>query len=204
MPRTAEQNQNMRDKRRAKLMAFALKSFAENGFFETSVDDITKPAKCSHGIFYRYFGSVETAFGAIIDEYLTGNEWELPTAKALEVGGINGLRVLTDYAEAVTKATFREQAIAKISVFYFDDEGLDEKAKKFYATHNLQSTLATLVKQGQEEGKVIAGDPKQIALAAFDMVRGALMRKPAPKGKTNTYASSDIMIGMLLKGPIEG
>ena len=203
MPRTAEQNQNMRDKRRAKLMVSALKSFAEYGFFETSVDDITKPAKCSHGIFYRYFDSVETAFGAVIDEFLTGNEWELPVDKALEAGGVNGLRLLADYAEAVLAATSRELSIAKISILYFDDDGLDAKAKEFYASHNLISTLTTLIQQGQQEGKVIAGDPKRIAIAVFDMVRGALTRK-VTRGKPNLYASGDIMLGLLLKGPIEG
>ena len=92
MPRTPEQNQSIKDRRRGKLLTYALKAFALNGYDRTAVDDITKPAKCSHGLFYHYFDSKEAVFKALIDEVLT-QEGRTPVKEALELGGIKGLRL---------------------------------------------------------------------------------------------------------------
>ena len=45
MPRTPAQNQTIKDRRRSKLILFALKAFAEYGYDHTAIDDITRPAK---------------------------------------------------------------------------------------------------------------------------------------------------------------
>ena len=199
MPRTAEQNQNIKDRRRSKLLSFALKAYAANGYDHTAIDDITKPAKCSHGLFYHYFDSKEAVFAALIDEVLT-KEAELPTERALEVGGAAGLRVLTDYAESLSHGGAKDIAVARVTVFLSEASNLDSYGKKFAASHNLKSTIATLVKQGQAEGKVVAGDPGEISQAAEDMAKGALIRLGA-KGATG-IVSSDVLLGLLLKGPI--
>lgn len=201
MPRTPEQNQTIKDKRRAKLISYGIKAFAVNGYDHTAIDDITKPAKCSHGLFYHYFDSKETVFRALIDEQLT-QEYELPVKAALELGGVKGLRLLADYAEKVAKATPREVCIAQITVSLADAANLDDYGREFQRSHDLESALVTLLKQGQDEGKVVAGDPVHIARAIMDMVRGGLSRiniRPSEEAAI----PSDILFGLILKGPIE-
>ena len=51
MPRTPEQNRIVKDKRKAKITDKALKLFAEVGYNNISVDQITKAVRCSHGLF---------------------------------------------------------------------------------------------------------------------------------------------------------
>lgn len=199
MPRTPEQNQNIKDRRKAKLLSFALKAFALNGYDHTAVDDITKPAKCSHGLFYHYFDSKEAVFSALIKEYLTG-EAELPTKKALELGGTAGLRLIADYAERISKGSARDIAVADITIALAEATSLDEDGLAFAKAHDLNSTLITLVRQGQEEGKVIAGDPAEIAIAFVDMVQGGLDR--LYHRSTAPFASADVIYGFLLKQPL--
>lgn len=199
MPRTPEQNKNIKDRRRSKLLAYALKAFAENGYDHTAVDDITKPAKCSHGLFYHYFDSKEAVFSALIAEYLSGDN-ELPTQQALALGGTKGLRLIAEHAEAVSKGSTRDIAVAKITISLSLANGLDAEAKAFAKAHDLFAALTTLVKQGQEEGKVIAGNPKEIAIAFIDMVEGGLNR--LYRRSSEPFASADILFAFLLKEPL--
>lgn len=201
MPRTPEQNQNIKDRRRTKLLSFALKAFAANGYDHTAVDDITKPAKCSHGLFYHYFDSKEAIFAALIREYLTG-EAELPTEKAIELGGTAGLRLIADYAERVSRGSTKDVAIAKTTISLSEATSLDEVGREFAKGHDLYRTLILLVKQGQQEGKVIAGAPEEIAIAFIDMVQAGLDR--LCKKSTAPFASADVLYGFLLKQPLFG
>jgi len=200
MPRTPEQNQSIKDRRRGKLLTYALKAFALNGYDRTAVDDITKPAKCSHGLFYHYFDSKEAVFKALIDEVLT-QEGRTPVKEALELGGIKGLRLFADYAEGVATASAKEVAISRVTLNIGKANNLDPYGRAFQKEYDVERALATLIKQGQEEGKVISGDPKVIATALMDLAQGALNRLTGKPGAG--LISADIFFGFVLKGPIE-
>lgn len=201
MPRTAEQNQNIKDKRRAKLMAYALKVFAINGYDHTAIDDITKAARCSHGLFYHYFKSKEAVFASLIEEQLLG-ESELPVAEASRLGGTQGLRHLARYAERVASKGGKDLAVATITVFLDESKNLDDAGKAFLKEHDLHAALLTLIKQGQQEGKVIAGDAKDIAQCLVDMAKGGL-RRLNTKDAASKRMNADVLYEFILKGPIE-
>ena len=200
MPRTPAQNQTIKDRRRSKLLLFALKAFAEYGYDHTAIDDITRPAKCSHGLFYHYFSSKEAVFDALIDEVLLGAD-EVPMAAALELGGTKGLRLLAGYAEKSAKVGSKALYVAKITIDLRNAKNLNANGKAFQKQHNVLNGLTELFRQGQEEGKVVAGNPKDIAVAALDLAQGAIARLVAePQG---AVLSSDLLFGLMLKGPIE-
>ena len=199
MPRTPEQNQSIKDRRRGKLISYALKAFAANGYDHTAIDDITKPAKCSHGLFYHYFDSKEDVFAALIDEVLC-KEAEVPVSAALEKGSIAGLRLLCDYAARAAKSGGKDFCVAKITLFLSESAGLDEKAKAFARSHDIEKALVSLIRQGQEEGKAIVGEPRQIARYFIDMAKGGIAR--LSKSGTESV-DPDILYGFFLKTPIE-
>lgn len=200
MPRTPAQNQTIKDRRRSKLILFALKAFAEYGYDHTAIDDITRPAKCSHGLFYHYFSSKEAVFDALIDEVLLGAD-EVPMAVALELGGTKGLRLLAEYAEKSAKVGSKALFVAKITIDLRTAKNLNANGKAFQKQHNILNGLTELFRQGQEEGKVVAGNPKDIAVATLDLVQGAIAR--LVEEPQSTILSSDLLFGLILKGPIE-
>jgi AcrR family transcriptional regulator len=55
MPKTPEQNQQIKDERRANILNTALRLFALYGYDSIVINDITREANCSHGLFYHYF-----------------------------------------------------------------------------------------------------------------------------------------------------
>lgn len=195
MPRTAEQNQAIKDKRRSKLLSYALKAFAANGYDHTAIDDITKPSKCSHGLFYHYFESKEVVFRSLIEDVIVP-EGTFPIAEALELGGIEGLGLLFRFASSLGERGNRGIAIAKIVIDLNDATDLDEFGAQFAATHNLRGALETLIAQGQEQGKVIEGEPKEIAQAIIDLLLASFERL---KEKAGGLYSEELLLRFIAK-----
>ena len=68
MPRTKEQNQEIREKTKNLILDSALKLFAEKGFQFTSMSDIAETAGVSKGLAYNYFESKQKIVEAIIEK----------------------------------------------------------------------------------------------------------------------------------------
>ena len=79
---------NVKDKRKAQLIAAALESIAKRGLLETTITHISKGAGMSRGIINFYFTSKETmlreTLKTLIDEYEA--EWNAALAKAGDDG----------------------------------------------------------------------------------------------------------------------
>lgn len=74
MPRTREQNEEIRKNTRKLILDSSLKLFANKGFHGTSISDIAKAAGISKGLAYNYFESKEKILEAIFEDALnTGN-----------------------------------------------------------------------------------------------------------------------------------
>jgi AcrR family transcriptional regulator len=67
-PRTPHQFQEIRDEKRALIMAVALEHFANEGYFKTTIIHIARHAGISKGLMYNYFKSKEELLIAIINK----------------------------------------------------------------------------------------------------------------------------------------
>jgi AcrR family transcriptional regulator len=70
MPRTKEQNEAIRLKKRRLIMDVALGLFAEQGYAATSIDKIANNAGISKGLLYNYFKSKEDLLQTMISGLL--------------------------------------------------------------------------------------------------------------------------------------
>lgn len=66
MPRTEEQNKEIRDSRKLEIKTSALRLFATNGYHQTSIANIAKEAGISKGLIYSYFESKEELIKEIV------------------------------------------------------------------------------------------------------------------------------------------
>jgi AcrR family transcriptional regulator len=69
-PRTAEQNQVIREERKRAIIEASLTVFAQKGYAASTIDQIAQEAKISKGLLYNYFGSKEDLLHAIF-QYVT-------------------------------------------------------------------------------------------------------------------------------------
>ncbi len=62
-----ENKKDIKEERREKIVLAGLKVFCEKGYDGATVDDITKKANCSHGLFYHYFKSKKELFNEAVN-----------------------------------------------------------------------------------------------------------------------------------------
>ena len=199
MPRTDEQNQQIKDRRRAKIIRAAIRVFATKGYNEVSVDDITKDARCSHGLFYHYFDNKAEILAAIVDEIIVPSSYYAPCHKALEAKGVAGLKVLLSFFNGVWAAGPSVFNTAWLACQTSQIEDVPETIVPFVKENNLYETVCVLVEQGQKEKKIVPGDPKEIALGLTDIIANNFLRL-VNDGKKSPVVSSDVILGMALVG----
>jgi len=67
MPRTSEENQNIKGARRTDVLRAASRVFAKKGFAAAKINDIAREAGLSHGLVYHYFRTKDDVFAAILE-----------------------------------------------------------------------------------------------------------------------------------------
>lgn len=156
MPRTALQFKRMKDERKLSILEASLPLFSLDKD-KVSVDLISQKAKCSHGLVYHYFKNTDE----IYEELLTSETYiSLKEKLFIDDKG--------RYAYEVIKETMKilydldslvDMAFANIIISEVDKKSLLER-------------LALLVARGQKEGEVTGGNPKDIVLCAFYLLKG--------------------------------
>jgi len=206
MPRTKEQNDLIKDKRRAKLLSAALRVFATKGYRETSVDDITAEARCSHGLFYHYFPSKPAIFAAVLEEIVLPSPGLAPFKEAQAVGGYEGLEIIASYVDSLLIPAKHEENkdykqylyVALAANRFFDPDTVHLLPKEILTNYNPREAFTTLIKEGQAQGKIIYGDPEEIAdIIAYVLQReleNILFSKKAMKG-----ISKEIFLSLISK-----
>lgn len=201
MPRSPEQNQAVKDKRRGKLLDTSLKVFAIKGFGAVAIDDITNASRCSHGLFYHYFESKEDVFAAVWNEMIEATNAVPPLEAALAKGGTAGIKMISESYDKFKDADIRTLYAGSIAVRAYQAKGLPydiyEKAKRY----DLAGALAVLIAKAQEEGDAIAGDPAEISRAMALMIETELRLACAPRSEKK-FTSGDVLFGMLMKKPL--
>ena len=65
MTKNRTQFDKQKEVRKQKIVECALKVFCEKGYDGSTINDIVKKAKCSHGLFYHYFENKKAIFDAV-------------------------------------------------------------------------------------------------------------------------------------------
>lgn len=201
MPRTAQQNQVIKDKRRTKIIAAAVRVFASKDYDSVAIDDITTVVDCSHGLFYHYFEAKEDIIRAVLQEVIIPNGVIPPIESALSAGGANGLKILCDYMASTLSAGTKVFNLAMIWLRLIDATKLPKDIADISKKHLILPVFEELVKQGQIDGDVISGDPEEISGIIYDIYSTKMIDRK-DHGKNNKYFTSDVLYAMLLKHAI--
>ncbi len=200
MPRTAAQNQAIKDKRKKRLLEIALKIFAYQGYAGVTIDDITKAGRCSHGLFYHYFSSKEDVFEEVV-KYFILNQTKTPLLTAEEMGQFHGEKGLGKFFEIVEKLQVGPQQDLYTAKILLDFERVSDRSgirKEAMTLYDIRGTFERLIKEGQEEGNVIAGSPKDIATVFFDLLIGIFECSLSGNQILKKTVSKDLLLSMTL------
>ncbi len=196
---------SLKEKRKNDIIICALKVFCEKGYDGTTVDDITKKAKISHGLFYHYFKSKKDIFLAVLEMRKQKNTEAIEKEIESEKSYIEKLRILL-------KNMFYDIKNDEIYSYYFyffisQCFTLKEKCKvpknENRPVHPIEK-LTALFSEGQKSGEITDKyTAKECAENFFSLIQGAtLMYTIAPKEiqKNMKLPNIDFILDIYRKG----
>lgn len=203
MPRTAAQNKAIKDKRKKRLLDIALKTFALKGYLNVTIDDITKAARCSHGLFYHYFSSKDDVFQETVRYFILGSSTPLLTATEMSsCHGVEGLKKFFEIAEGIETGIPQDLYTAKIMLDLERNEVKSDLSKEAIRRFAVRQTFERLIEEGQKTGDVIDGDPKDISSLFFDLIIGVFDCLLSGNQSLKKPISKSLFLSLVLKRPL--
>lgn len=167
MPRTKEAFQEMRDERKDKILQTAAEVFVRKGLANTKINDLAEAAGMSQGLLYRYFGSREDVFIALIEQIAQETINLTQEALSQPVTPWEQLRWLTDQLLLnLRQPNLRHLAEQASALPGPGSERMHEMEKALF------KTVHQLIVAGQAEGKVVQRNPDQLAMLYFSCLQG--------------------------------
>lgn len=170
-PRTKEQNEQIRQERRAQILDAARQVFAEQGFHAAKMSDIAQAIGVSQGTLYHYFRSKDDLFMALL----------LPWAERL-AEAVRGL------PETPSSATEKMWAMSRLAMAFFqaDDELMPVLVEFWaYALHNpeanerfrglfqvMQESCAAIIEEGVASGEFKPVDVQTLSVLPLVVLDG--------------------------------
>lgn len=178
MPRTDEQNQQIRDERQEQILQAALKVFARRGMVAAKISDIAKEAGLSHGLVYHYFKSKEEVFTILVKRAAQGSSLVIEYAKQQDGSPLEKLRWMTQMILQSIKGEGAYLFLLMIQAFTSDavPEDVKQLIDNDFASSGMRSTLPLII-EGQQTGDIVGGDPEKLAVCYYSLIQGLAISK---------------------------
>lgn len=176
-----------KDQTRLHIIATASKLFAQNGFANTSMNDIVRQTGLSKGGIYWHFRSREEVVEAIFDQYFEA-QISLLAAFKQEQGPISA-RIRTLIERIGTEFGETDQAFPEPLEFYVQalrDPNLLERLKTYFKTY--AAHLADLIQTGIASGEFQVRDAQQAAYILLSALEGVIVLQSL-RGATDSLLS---------------
>ena len=175
-PRSAAANQHIKDLRREDLLRAGLSVFARKGLAAARISDIAAEAHVSQGLVYHYFDTKEALFAEIVE--LALRETARLAAEALQKSGSAWQR-LEYVCERMLSGVRDDPEYVLVILQTFTSEAAPDRARTSLADHGQQTfiDLVRLIRQGQDEGSVMPGDPVGLAIAFTACIQGLALSR---------------------------
>lgn len=204
MPKSREQNLQIKEERRNSILVSSLYLFAFKGYGGVNIDDITKVAKCSHGLFYHYFSNKEELFHTVMHELVEEKAKKLQqgldfTQKAkfalndILTRLLEGLKSKDDNLICVLYLLFNLH-LEKDNIPKPIESDIKKKKpiKIFDALYNL-------IQKGQDDGDFLPGNPKIYTITIMSLINGLTYNRLCLGQKKFICPDASIIMNILLK-----
>jgi AcrR family transcriptional regulator len=174
MARTEQQNEQMREARKEKIRVEALNQFATKGLFATRIQDIAKGAGMAQGLLYHYYPSKEAIYVDLIHDALDKLNQATAYVQGMDTSAkekiLFAVRELFNTIQSSDRFRQTCRLIAQATnSTEISDEAQILLQKKRDVPYRM---IAEVMRQGQQEGSVVNGDPYALAILFWTSVNG--------------------------------
>ena len=155
MPKSQERCQEIREETRNLIVKKSVLYFARNGFAGTKISELSKHIGIAQGTIYIYFKSKEELYDEIfaISDKIAGND-KLTMLAKLPLSAETKIKKMSDYLIK----SIKEDEMFSAGIALFTQRLLEGNANQtFY------KTTEKIIKQGQKESTVVAGNARKLS-----------------------------------------
>jgi len=197
MPRTAADNQRLKDERREEILRAALVVFARKGLAAAKISDVAQAAGLSHGLVYHYFESKEAIYAALVDELFARVNADLDAIAACDRTPLARIRAFVEHRLA-RLAVEPEMFRLVVQAFLHPDAippSTREVLERFAG--RCLHVMTAAIREGQARGEIVAGDPESLAAALFAVMNGLSMSQLFELDVPRVVPGVDVILGLL-------
>ncbi len=181
MPRTEKDNQKIKEEQREHILRSALGLFARRGLHGVTVSRIAQEAGVSQGLLYHYFSSKEALYTALIRRAFVRMGEAALGLEALEIPARQKVALALD---ELCKGIRNDEQFSNSFMLTAQAsfaETLPEEAAKVIKDHREApyKAMARIFQIGQQQGSVREGDPDELAILFWTMMKGLAMQRAA-------------------------
>lgn len=177
MPRSEEDNLQIRTARRNEILAAATRVFVEKGLVRTKVTDIAAAANLSNGLLYHYFPSKEAVFEAIAIEMMERTEAELTAGRTRAFDRLIHA-LLRRHLQLEQQHVDASKVVMQAAL---NGDMMSESLRRQLVEHfgRLTRRIGDLVAEAQRDGDIDAKvEPEELTKVMIFLFRGMSIRMP--------------------------
>lgn len=198
MPRSPEDNQQLKDARRIEILRAASRVFAKKGFVAAKISDIAREAGLSHGLVYHYFENKDAIFGAILEDKLARSRACIAEDEALPGTSLDRLHASMGYWLERTQA---EPEMGLMIAQALLSDSLCPEVRTMMANHAKATFMESVsrIRAGQERGEIgTHAPPEELATTIMCVMRGLALTTLVSPDVAFAPPSVDTVMRLLL------
>jgi len=197
MPKTKEQNKELRDKTETLILEKSLEFFARHGLAATKMSDLAKMLGISQGLIYHYFSSKEKLFLKIVEQATKNNTTGMEQLIQAPISTKQKIHYLSDMMVTIllSDKTFSYEMILMIQ--YALSSSYESEIVTGYEAVPTK-VLIQLIQEGQKNNEVVEGDACALANFYWGAIQGIAFDNILDTSK-RPRATSDMLNRILIK-----
>ena len=198
MPRSPEDNQQLKDARRIEILRAASRVFAKKGFVAAKISDIAREAGLSHGLVYHYFENKDAVFAAILEDKLERMRSAMAEDAALPGTSVERMRA------SITRWLARTREEPEMGLMIAQallSDSLCPEVRSMMADHakwGLRQTVER-IRDGQKRGEIGShASAEELATSMMCIMRGISLTALVGNGASFAPPGVDTVMRLLL------
>ena len=160
---------DQREKRRQEILYAGLNLFIQKGYSGTTIKDISGAVGMSTGLLFHYFASKEELYLTLVS---LGVEGPMSTVQPTQLEPLAFFETTAEFVleNIRTQPFFAKMFVLMHQAYYSDD--VPASVKERLVGFDVYTPTADIVRQGQANGTIRAGDPLALAIAFWSAIQG--------------------------------
>jgi AcrR family transcriptional regulator len=160
---------DQKEKRRQEILYAGLNLFIQKGYSGTTIKDISGAVGMSTGLLFHYFSSKEELYLTLVS---LGVEGPMSTVQPTQLEPLAFFETTAEFVleNIRTQPFFAKMFVLMHQAYYSDD--VPASVKERLVGFDVYTPTADIVRQGQANGTIRAGDPLALSIAFWSAIQG--------------------------------